>query len=156
VFPNGSEVLALRCFDVFPDESDLRLFFVPVFSEIPAPFGVLTVDFPAFPDVSEFSVASTFLVGIDHPLGRRRPFWSASTSLRVGIDQPIFWLASTSLWVGIDQPVFWSASTSLLVGIDQLSGRHRSFGPASTLRSASTTPVGIGLSALLASLLSRS
>jgi hypothetical protein len=50
------------------------LFFVPVFSEIPASSGVPTIDVPAFPDVSEFSVASTLLVGIDQP-------WSALTTL---------------------------------------------------------------------------
>jgi hypothetical protein len=87
--------------------------------------------------VSEFSVASTFLVSID-PSSRHQPFRSASTILPVGIDHP--WSAST-LPVDIDHP--WSAST-LPVGIDP-SGRHRPpLWSASTLRSVATNlPVGI-------------
>jgi hypothetical protein len=87
------------------------------------------------PDVSEFSVASTLLVGIDHT-GRHRPSRSASTTL-VGIASTLrsastFQSASISLLIGIDQSSDWhrpfrSAST-LLVGIDQPSGRHRPFG----------------------------
>jgi hypothetical protein len=68
-------------------------------------------DVPAFPDVLEFPVATTLLVGIDSSSRHRPPFWSASTTLLVGID-------SSSR----HRP-FWSASTTLLVGIDS-SSRH--------------------------------
>jgi hypothetical protein len=57
---------------VFPNESVFRLFGVPVLSGFPAFSEVPNVDVPAFPDMSEFSIASTLLVGIDHT-GRHRP-----------------------------------------------------------------------------------
>jgi hypothetical protein len=95
------------------------------------------VDVRAFADVSEFSVASTLLVGIDHP-------WSALT-LPVGTTSTLPVGTTSTLPVG-------TSSISLLIGIDT-SGRHRpTFWSASTLpiitastlpvRTASTLPIG--------------
>jgi hypothetical protein len=89
-------------FRCFPDESDLRLFFVPVFSAISTPSGVSTADVPAFPDVSVFSVATTLLVGIDHT-GWHRPSRSTSIILLIGVNPSGRHLIGPS--AGIDLPV---------------------------------------------------
>jgi hypothetical protein len=76
MFSNGSEVPALWCFGIFRTGRDSNFSEFRNFPEFRL-FGV-----PVFSGTSEFHVASTLLVGIEHPSGRHRPsFWSASTLL---------------------------------------------------------------------------
>jgi hypothetical protein len=143
-----SEVSALSGVSVFSRRVDpptvLRSGVLPKFRLLPE-FRLL--DVPAFLDVSEFSVASTRLLGIDHT-GRHRTSRSASISLLIGIDHSGWHLIGPSNWhrpvllVGISSALR-PASTSLLVGIDLPISIGLSTGIDQSSWSASTLPVSL-------------